>query len=200
VTAAAAGLRRAVRLVALANLAYFAVEIVVATRIGSVALFADSMDFLEDATVNLLVLVALGWSAPQRAAVGAVLAAVLLAPGIATLWTVWGKLGTPTPPAPLPLSLTGLGALSVNLGCALLLARWRRTGGSMARAAFLSARNDVAADAAIVASGAVTAWTRSPWPDLVVGLGIFAMNLDAAREVWLAARQERRAAGEGNSP
>lgn len=196
-TAADAGLRRAARTVALANLAYFAVEIVVATRIGSVALFADSMDFLEDATVNLLVLMALGWSARRRAGVGAVLAAVLLAPGVATLWTAWEKLGTGGVPAPVPLSLTGLGALLVNLGSALLLARWRDAGGSMVRAAFLSARNDVIANVAIIASGAVTAWTRSPWPDLVVGLGIFAMNLDAAREVWLAARQERRIAGSG---
>ncbi len=158
------------------------------------------MDFLEDAAVNLLVLVALGWSARRRAGVGAVLAAILLAPGIATLWAAWGKLGAPTAPAPLPLSLTGLGALLVNLGCALLLARWRTLGGSMTRAAFLSARNDVAANAAIIASGAVTAWTRSPWPDLVVGLGIFAMNLDAAREVWLSAREERRGARSGSYP
>lgn len=197
-TAAAIGLRRAARLVALANLAYFAIEIVVATRIGSVALFADSMDFLEDATVNLLVLVALGWSARRRAGVGAALAGVLLAPGVATLWTAWEKLGTLSVPAPLPLSLTGFGALLVNLGCALLLARWRDAGGSMVRAAFLSARNDVVANVAIIASGVITAWVHSPWPDLAVGLGIFIINLDAAREVWLAARQERRAAGEGS--
>lgn len=191
-TAAVAGLRRAARFVALANLAYFVVEVAVAVHIGSVALFADSMDFLEDATVNLLVLVALGWSARRRARVGAVLAAVLLAPGVATLRTAWEKLGAPTVPAPLPLSLTGLGALLVNLGCALRLVRWRSAGGSMAQAAFLSARNDVIANVAIIASGVVTAWTLSPWPDLTVGLGIFAMNLDAAREVWLAAREERR--------
>ena len=193
-TEAAAGLRRAARLVVLANLAYFAVEIVVATRIGSVALFADSVDFLEDAAVNLLVLTALDWSPRRRAMVGAALAAILLAPGVATLWTAWEKLGTWGVPAPVALSLTGFGAMLVNLGCALLLARWRDAGGSMTRAAFLSARNDVIANLAIIASGGVTAWTRSPWPDLAVGLAIFALNLDAAREVWVAAREERREA------
>ena len=30
----------------------------------------------------------------------------------------------------------------------------------------------------------------SAWPDLIVGLGIFFMNLDAAREVYVAARRE----------
>jgi Co/Zn/Cd efflux system component len=34
---------------------------------------------------------------------------------------------------------------------------------------------------------------QSAWPDLIVGLGIAAMNADAAREVWEAARDEHRA-------
>jgi hypothetical protein len=34
------------------NLGYFGVEFVMARVIGSVSLFADSIDFLEDATVN----------------------------------------------------------------------------------------------------------------------------------------------------
>ena len=55
-----AGLRRVVRWVALLNLAYFGIEFSMALAIGSVALFADSVDFLEDASVNLLVLAALG--------------------------------------------------------------------------------------------------------------------------------------------
>jgi Co/Zn/Cd efflux system component len=36
--------------------------------------------------------------------------------------------------------------------------------------------------------------TASRWPDLVVGLGILLMNLDAAREVFEAARAERNVA------
>ena len=47
---------------------------------------------------------------------------------------------------------------------------------------------------AIIAAGLVTAWTASAWPDLAVGLGIAALNADAAREVWGAAREEHRAA------
>lgn len=80
-----AALHRAVRLVALLNLGYFGVEFAVALGIGSVSLFADSIDFLEDAAVNGLILVALGWSAHRRSLVGMALAALLLAPGLATL-------------------------------------------------------------------------------------------------------------------
>jgi Co/Zn/Cd efflux system component len=187
-------LRRVVILVAGLNLAYFGVEFAVATVIGSVSLFADSIDFLEDASVNLLIALALGWSAIGRARLGMALAGMLLIPGVATLWTAWGKFTTSVPPAPLPLSLAGLGALAINVSCAFMLARFRAHGGSLTRAAFLSARNDTVANVAIIAAGFVTAYTDSAWPDLIVGLGIAAMNADAAREIWTAAREERRVA------
>ena len=186
-------LHRAVRRVALLNLGYFGVEFAVALTIGSVSLFADSIDFLEDASVNLLIFLALGWSPVARARVGMALAAILLIPALALLWALWRKLQVPVPPAPLPLSATGLGALAVNLVCALQLARFRHHAGSLTRAAFLSARNDAFANVAIVLAGGVTAWTGSVWPDVVVGLGIAAMNADAAREVWEAARGEHAA-------
>src|ERR1700674_4481243 len=117
-----AALRRTVTLVALLNLAYFGIEFAVARAIGSVSLFADSIDFLEDATLNGLILIALGWSARRRSIVGMILAVVLFAPAVATLWTAWEKLNFPVPPAALPLTLTGFGALAINLFCAVLLA------------------------------------------------------------------------------
>jgi Co/Zn/Cd efflux system component len=186
-------LRRVVIVVAALNLAYFGVEFAVAVAISSVSLFADSIDFLEDASVNLLIAFALGWSATGRARLGMALAGILLVPGLATLWTAWGKFMAPTPPAPLPLTLAGLGALTINLSCAFMLARFRAHGGSLTRAAFLSARNDTFANVAIVAAGLLTAYMRSVWPDLIVGLGIAALNVDAAREVWRAARNEHKA-------
>ena len=183
-------LRRIVGIVAALNLAYFGVEFAVALAIKSVSLFADSIDFLEDASINLLILVALGWTARQRAKLGMVLAGILLVPGLATLWTVWRQFSLPVVPDPASLSWTGAGALAVNLTCAFLLARYRHAGGSLSKAAFLSARNDALANIAIVAAGVVTALAPSAWPDLVVGLGIAALNAGAAREVFSAARRE----------
>ena len=189
------GLRRIVGMVALLNLCYFGIEFAVALAIGSVSLFADSVDFLEDASINLLIVVALGWTARNRARIGMLLAAIVLIPGLATLWAAWEKFSLPAPPSPVALSLTGLGALAVNFSCAYTLARFRHHSGSLTRAAFLSARNDAFANVAIILAGLVTAFIwQSAWPDLLVGLGIAAMNADAAREVWEAARQEHREA------
>src|ERR1700743_1562061 len=102
-------LRRAVRLVALLNLAYFGVEMAVALRIGSVSLFADSADFFEDAAPHFLIFAALDWSAVPRARVGMALSGVLLLPVAAFGWTLWRKLADPAAPDAFALTGTGLG-------------------------------------------------------------------------------------------
>lgn len=183
-------LRRAVLIVALLNLGYFAIEFAVAVSIGSVSLFADSIDFLEDTSVNLLIFFGMAWSLKARARLGMGLALVLMVPALATFWAIWLKFTHPIPPEPIPLSLAGTGALVVNLICAFILTRYRQHKGSLTKAAFLSARNDAIANVAIVITGFVTAWTGSVWPDMIVGLSIAFMNADAAREVWEAARDE----------
>ena len=187
-------LRRVAFIVALLNLAYFGVELLVALRIGSVSLLADSADFFEDASVNFLIFFALAWSAKMRARVGMVLALILLVPAGAFAWTAWTKLANPVPPEAFALTVTGVGALAVNLFCAFLLAAHQHGRGSLTRAAFLSARNDAIANIGIIGAGLVTAYVwPSIWPDLIVGFGIAAMNVDAAKEVWEAAREEHRA-------
>lgn len=187
-------LRRTVLIVALLNLGYFGIEFTAALQINSVSLFADSVDFLEDASVNLLIFVAIGWTILRRARVGMVLAGLMAVPALAFLWTLWQKYLAPVAPDASVLTYVGLGALAVNLFCAFLLAKHRKTAGSLTRAAFLSARNDAVANGAIIAAGLLTAFHPSIWPDLIVGLGIAAMNLDAAVEVWEAAQAEAKTA------
>lgn len=184
------GLRRVVLIVALLNLLYFGVEFSVARAIGSVSLFADSVDFLEDTSVNLLIAVALGWSRKWRARTGMALAAIILIPAIALIWTAWQKFHAPVAPDAPVLSITGLGALIVNSTCAFILASVRQHKGSLTKAAFLSARNDALANIAIIAAGIVTIFWRTAWPDLIVGIGIAAMNVGAAKEVMEAALGE----------
>ena len=188
------GSERALRsiaiIVALANLAYFCVEIAASQRIGSVSLFADSADFLEDAAVNILIVFALGWSLAARARLGFVLAGIALVPALAAVWTGYLKLTGGGVPDAATLGLVGAGALVVNVGCAFLLAKHQHHGGSLGKAAYLCARNDAFANIAIIGAAAVTARFPSIWPDLVVGAAIFLLNLDAAKEVLEAARGE----------
>lgn len=187
-------LRRAVGTVAALNFGAFWLEIAVALAIGSVALFADSVDFLEDTAVNALILLALGWPLARRALAGKAMAVIILLPAIAAIWQIITKVSDPTPPAPLALMGTAGAAALVNGLCAWLLARVRHHGGSLSHAAYVSARNDVAVNLAIIVMGLVTWATRSGWPDIVLGAVIVALNATAAREVWELSEEERLAA------
>ncbi|GAA5161523.1 cation transporter [Ornithinimicrobium tianjinense] len=187
-------LRRTVLTVAGLNLGYFWVEAVVALAIGSVSLLADSVDFLEDTSINLLIFMALGWSVARRALAGKALALIILVPALAAAWAAFRKAGDPVPPDVLALILTAGGAAVVNGVAAWLISGVRHHGGSLSRAAFLSARNDVLVNLAIIAMGLVTLWTRSGWPDIVLGALIVVLNVGAAKEVWEVATEERLAA------
>ncbi len=187
-------LRRVVLVVAGLNLGYFFVEASVALAIGSVSLVADSVDFLEDTAINLLIALALGWPLARRAVAGHVMAAIILVPALAAAWQAFAKAADPVPPDVTALLVTAGGAAAVNTACAFLLVRVRHHGGSLSGAAYLSARNDVAVNVAIIAMALVTSWTGSGWPDIVLGVVIVVVNTAAAREVWLLAGEERLAA------
>lgn len=182
--------RRLVLVIAGLNFAYFVVELSVAVAIGSVALMADSVDFLEDAFVNLLVFFAVVWSAARRRLVGSILAVVILIPGIAAFATAVWKIINPVAPEPLTLTAVAVGSLAMNLLCAALLARHRSGSGNLVRAAWLSARNDSISSLLIILAGLLTVVVGTAWWDIGAGLIIAFINVTAAKEVWETARAE----------
>lgn len=184
-------LRRVVLIVALLNFAYFFVEFSVALGAGSVSLLADSVDFLEDTAINLLIFVALGWPLTRRAALGKAMVVILLGPATLAGWKAIQQFTDPSAPAVAPLVLASLGAIAINATSAWLLTSVRHHGGSLSKAAYLSARNDVLVNVAIIAMGVITVWTDSGWPDLILGTLIIALALHAAYEVWEASEEER---------
>ncbi len=183
-------LKKTVIIVAALNLIYFVYEFSIARKISSVSLFADSIDFLEDAAVNILILFSFGWSIRTRVKLGYVFAGLLLVPGIAVLSVAWDKFQNPETPESLTLGLTGLGALVINVFCAFLLSRFRKSKESLTKAAYLSARNDALANVAIISASVVSLFWTSGWPDLIVGIGILLLNLDSATDVLEASRRE----------
>lgn len=181
---------RAVLFVAITNLSYFLFEFGVALTIGSVALFADAIDFLEDAAINFLILIALGWSALNRARLGKAMSLMLLLPAGFAIWQGVEKFFNPSAPAFAPLAIAAVAGLAVNLTAALTLVRFRKTGGAIVLAAWLFSRNDALVNIAILAMAFVTLYVQNGWPDLILGLGILLLNLDAAKKVWQASKRE----------
>ena len=176
------------------NLSYFFVEFTVALAAGSVSLLADSVDFLEDTAINLLIFIALGWPLAKRAAAGKAMALVILGPAAVAAWQAIQRFSDPVAPDVMPVVLASLGAIVTNGTSAWLLVRVRHHGGSLSRAAFLSARNDVLVNVAIIAMAVITLWTASGWPDLILGCLIILLALHAAYEVWEVSEEERLAA------
>lgn len=183
-------IRRAVLIVALLNFGYFFVEFAAAIAIGSASLFADSADFLEDTAINMLVFFAVAWPASRRRAAGSVLAALILIPAVAAIVTVVVKILDPEPPSPEGLTGVALGALVVNLICAVILLRLRNEGSSLATGAWLAARNDALANILIIVAGLLTFVWSTAWFDIIVGAIIAVVNLSAAKEVWEESREE----------
>lgn len=187
-------LRRIVAIIALLNFCYFFVEFLVALAAGSVSLLADSVDFLEDTSINLLIFLALGWALAKRAMAGKLMALVILVPAAVAGVEAVKRFSDPVAPAVWPIVLASVGAIAVNGTAAWLLVRVRHHGGSLSRAAFLSARNDVLVNLAVIAMAIITAATGSGWPDLILGCAIILLALHAAWEVWEVSEEERLAA------
>lgn len=187
-------LRRVVLIVAALNFSYFFVEFAVALTAGSVSLLADSVDFLEDTAINLLIFAALGWPMARRAAMGKAMALVILGPAAVAGAEAIQRFFEPMTPEVAPVVLASLSAIAVNGTSAWLLVTVRHHGGSLSRAAFLSARNDVLVNVSIIVMAVLTLWTGSGWPDVILGSFIIVLALHAAHEVWEVSEEERLAA------
>lgn len=184
--------RRAVAWVFALNLIYFFIEFTAATLFSSVSLLADSIDFLEDSALNLLILVGIGWTLAARVRLSRVLALMMLIPVVSAGWLVVEKILSPEVPEAGWMTGVGVGALAVNVGCAILMSKYRETGSGVLLAAFFSARNDALANLGIIIAGLVTLFWASFIPDLVVGLAIMALNLDASWNIWRGGRAEAK--------
>ncbi len=178
---------------AILNAAMFFVEGGVGLWIGSAALIADAVDFLEDSGMYALAVVAVAWSAQSRAKAALVMAVFMGAVGVVALGQVVWRLIEGGAPEPVPMALTALLALCVNFYCAWLLLAHRQ-GDAGVRSVWLSTRNDVILNAVVILAAGLVAVTAAAWPDLAAGTIIAAVNLVSAAEVFQRARGELRQA------
>jgi Co/Zn/Cd efflux system component len=185
-------LKSIVARVAILNLSYFAIEFYFAQRFNSVALFSDSLDFLEDASVNILIFLSFSLAVIWRARLSYIFAFLLLLPGCSFLYNALQQISNPITPNGDGMSIVGLGALCVNVYCAIILNKFKEIKGGLAKAAYFSARNDAIANVLIIIAGIVTLFWLSAIPDLIVGSMIFLMNADSARAILKAANREHK--------
>jgi cation diffusion facilitator family transporter len=148
----------------------------------SSALMADSVDMLGDAIVYALSLYALHRGPRWEAGAAIAKGFIIFFFGIAVIFEIADKIARGVPPSStLMLAFGGL-ALAANLTCLGLLWRFRNKNVNMS-STFECSRNDVISNVGVLCAAALVAFTRSAWPDIVVGAIIAIIFLRSAWRV-----------------
>lgn len=185
--------RRALWTVAGLNLGYGVIEAFAGFVAGSQALKADALDFVGDGAITLLGILALRWRGSWRARSALIQGVFLGALGLGVVaTTVYRTFVLKQPEAEL-MGIFGGIALVVNLAAAAVLIPHRK-GDANVRAIWLFSRNDAIGNLAVVVAAGLVAWTGTPWPDIVVALGIAGLFLHSSWSIIKDARSELRTA------
>jgi len=161
------------------NALMFVVEFGAGLSTGSSALLADSLDMLGDSLVYGFSLFVVARSLMWRARAALLKGLIMASFGVGVLLDVGLKLGSSAAPAAPTMAAIGMLAFAVNALCFSLLWRYR-TDDINLRSTWLCSRNDLIANAAVIAAAMLVAGSGSRWPDIVVGLGIAILFLRTA--------------------
>lgn len=185
--------RRALWIVVLLNAGYGLIEIVGGFLAGSQALKADALDFVGDGVISWLGLVAIGWGLAARAKAALLQGVFLGVLGLVVVAMAFYRVFVQHTPEAELMGVFGLIALAINVACAVILIP-HRAGDANVRAVWLFSRNDAIGNLAVVIAAGLVAWTRSPWPDLVVALVIAGLFLHSSWVIIHDARADLREA------
>lgn len=184
--------RRVLWVIVVLNAAMFVVELASGHFARSMALQADSLDFLGDAATYGLTLYAIGRGPRFRANAALIKGASMMLMGLVILAATGWRVLLQTEPEPVTMSLIGALALAVNLAAVGLLMRWR-AGDANVRSVWLCSRNDAIGNVGVIVAAGLVAVTASPWPDLIVAAIMASLFVRSALTVIGQARRERQA-------
>lgn len=185
------GYRRALWAVIAINASMFAVEIGAGAMSGSMALAADSLDFLADSLTYGLSLWVIGrplvWRSRAALFKGLSLAVMGVGVFVATIWQTF-VLGVPE-----AFVMSGVGALALaaNVVSVVILFRWR-DGDANVRSVWLCSRNDAIGNVAVVGAGVAVWLTASGWPDVIVAGAMALLFLRSATAILRQSLEELR--------
>jgi Co/Zn/Cd efflux system component len=185
--------RRVLLIVLAVNAAMFVLEFGAGVIAQSAALMADSMDMLGDALVYIVSLYALDRSARWRAGTALFKGGFIMLLGLGVVAQIAHKVINGVPPSSSLMLIFGALALAANLFCLKLLWRFRADNVNLSSTVECS-RNDVIANAGVIAAAGGVALFNSPWPDVAVAVVIaFLFFRSALRVIAEAWPQYRRA-------
>lgn len=170
------------------NAAMFVIEGVVGWKAESTGLLADALDMLSDAGAYGVALFAIGRSGLFKARAAAVNGSLILILGIGVIAEVARRAMYGSDPQSLWMMAVSSLALAVNV-YVLYLLRPMRNGEVHLRATWICTRADVVANAGVIVSGALVAFTGIRYFDLIVGTAIGLYVIKEAFEILREARE-----------
>lgn len=181
--------RKMLWIVLLLNGSMFFLELWQGMRADSSSLIADSMDFFSDSLSYIITLYVIQKHIHIRAKAALVKASFMILLAILAIGQgVHNMIGHNTPVS-LTMGWVGLLALSVNIGSAMLLYNSRDRDSNM-KSVWLCSRNDAIANLLILLAAFLVFISNSPYPDLIVAVGIALLEGSSAIKIISHAMQE----------
>jgi Co/Zn/Cd efflux system component len=192
-SAVSAEYRKVLWICLIANALMFVAQMIASYAAHSVSLLANSADFLSDAANYGISLYVLNQSLRQRAKASLFKGISL---GLVGLWVAFETLHhalQPEMPKPLIMAAISVVALVVNVGCAMLLYKYRG-GDSNRESVWICSRNDAIGNIAVMIAAAGVFATSTIWPDILVAAILGWLAITGAVRIIRSARKELQVA------
>lgn len=170
------------------NLLMFLVELGAGFFSSSLSLAGDSLDMLGDAVAYGSSLYVLNLGVRAKAKSAMVKGSLILVSAVAVLiMAVYRTFFQTVPEAPI-MGVVGVSALVANLVCLALLTKHKNDDVNMS-SVWLCSRNDIIANVSVLLAAGAVFYTNTPWPDLIVGIGLTGLFTRSAWKVFADARK-----------
>jgi copper chaperone CopZ len=173
---------RTLRTLLAINGVMFVFELALGLLAESTGLIADSLDMFADAAVYGLALYAVGKAASLKSRAAHLAGWLQLLLAVGALSEVVRRFIFGSEPESALMMGVGLIALVANVTCLVLISKKRDRGAHMT-ASYIFSANDVIANLGVMTAGLLVAWTKSSYPDLVIGTIIGVIVLNGARRI-----------------
>lgn len=169
------------------NAGMFLIELIIGLFAESMGLISDSLDMLADSGVYLISLYAVGKSLQikKKSALMNGLFQIIL--GLGIIVETIRRFIYGSDPEPTYMILISLIALAANVYCLAVLSK-HKDGEVHLRASYICSSTDVMANIGVIIAGALVYLTKSPYPDLVIGIIVTGIVLKGAGSILQLAR------------
>jgi len=193
--------KRVLMVIIAINFGMFFVEFFGGLASGSMALLADSLDFLGDSATYTISLIVIGMPLAVRAKAGLFKGLSLFAIAAWVLGSTFYRVFVEGVPEALTMGAIGVAAFAANVISAALLLKYK-DGDSNVRSVWLCSRNDAIGNLAVIVAASGIAATDAAWPDLLVAGIMGSLFIHSATRIvqqsWAELSEEKRRSKTGS--